>query len=518
MPNGPWRSLFSWATLVSGILAVSIWSVVWGWLSGVVFVLLLYAHEAGHVLAAVWRKVPVRRAPVFIPGLGAFVLLDPSPSLVNRLVISFGGPLAGVLAALEVNRAGFQWGLLDVAYAGEIALWLNIINLAPLQPLDGGNIVAITGWIGLLPALIATLAIILWAPDPFFLALATLGLYLGLRTARHGEKIHWYTSLAVLAIYILFIILFILLAVLFSEHLHFVGSRPAGLLVGMDTAIQIFLVWLMTGGLALEWLKRHPSGFGIRYPILLLLGWPVYLLASPALLFPVTILALESLGLPVFGWNRQFLHRLSRNGNPAAGYTIAMAYEYFRRTGRPERAEAILADYLPEINAAGGEAALQCGDYLRATGFQTLAIPLLRLAVETGKISPEKRSLAANNLAWVLYRAGRAAEAEPFALIAVAGNSSHPASLGTLGCVQLALMRPDEAEKTLRKSLQNGNHVGTRAALAQAIAALGRYAEAAGLMAEVLKYKGRWPEDEPTREELRLLAEKWAREASKPAT
>ena len=40
--------------------------------------MLLYLHEIGHVLAAHWRRVTVLRAPLFIPGLGAFVLISPA--------------------------------------------------------------------------------------------------------------------------------------------------------------------------------------------------------------------------------------------------------------------------------------------------------------------------------------------------------------------------------------------------------------------------------------------------------
>ena len=89
------EAFLSPTTLISGVLAVAVWSLEWQWLVGVFVVLLLYAHEIGHVLAAFWRGVQVKKAPVFLPGFGAFVETAPGTSAWDDAWISLGGPLFG---------------------------------------------------------------------------------------------------------------------------------------------------------------------------------------------------------------------------------------------------------------------------------------------------------------------------------------------------------------------------------------------------------------------------------------
>jgi Zn-dependent protease len=111
-----------------------------GWSFGLGFVLLLFIHEMGH--AVVIRKHGLRSGwPLFIPGLGAMIALkDTPPSREVDAEISLGGPLWGtvasfaVLSVFFVTRSEF-W--LALGYSG---LFLNMFNLTPVRPLDGGAI------------------------------------------------------------------------------------------------------------------------------------------------------------------------------------------------------------------------------------------------------------------------------------------------------------------------------------------------------------------------------------------
>src|SRR5205823_10797701 len=63
-----------------GTMLFSIWAyaVFFGWRFAVGFVLLMFVHECGHLIVAKKFGLPVS-APVFIPFMGAFILLKDQP-------------------------------------------------------------------------------------------------------------------------------------------------------------------------------------------------------------------------------------------------------------------------------------------------------------------------------------------------------------------------------------------------------------------------------------------------------
>lgn len=111
-----------------------------GWTFGVGFVLLILVHELGHGYAM--RRHGVHAGwPVFIPFIGAMIAMRGTPR--DRDVeahIAYGGPLAGAAASLATAGAGLLLDsrlLLALAYSG---FFLNLFNLTPMSPLDGGRI------------------------------------------------------------------------------------------------------------------------------------------------------------------------------------------------------------------------------------------------------------------------------------------------------------------------------------------------------------------------------------------
>lgn len=118
------------------------------------FVLLLFAHEFGHVIAS--RVVGLRTSPpIFIPFLGAMIHLKRQPINAKMTAnIAIGGPAMGAISALVCITFYFwtdQRLYLILAY---VACILNLFNLIPSEPLDGGKIVVAISpylyWIGTL--------------------------------------------------------------------------------------------------------------------------------------------------------------------------------------------------------------------------------------------------------------------------------------------------------------------------------------------------------------------------------
>jgi Zn-dependent protease len=134
----------------SMLVTIGVYAMVWGWKFAVGFVLLLMLHECGHLIVA--KKFGLKvSAPMFIPFVGAFILLKEAPrNAWMEACVGIGGPMFGSLAALLCHAAGIHFGaplLIALAWSG---YFLNLFNLAPVGMLDGGRIVtALSPWLWL---------------------------------------------------------------------------------------------------------------------------------------------------------------------------------------------------------------------------------------------------------------------------------------------------------------------------------------------------------------------------------
>ncbi|HLI95817.1 MAG TPA: site-2 protease family protein [Candidatus Baltobacteraceae bacterium] len=127
----------------AGSFLASVWfyALFWGWKFGLVFVILIAVHEFGHWFTMRFYGVP-SSLPFFIPGMGALVNMTGRPaSAFHESLIALAGPLIGGLGSAVCAYVGFTthesfW--LAAAYLGML---INLFNLAPVMPLDGGRIV-----------------------------------------------------------------------------------------------------------------------------------------------------------------------------------------------------------------------------------------------------------------------------------------------------------------------------------------------------------------------------------------
>jgi Zn-dependent protease len=156
-------------TSLSMVVSVGAYSLLWGWKFALGFVLLLFVHEAGHALEAKRQGLPVS-APVFIPFLGAAILLKENPQNAWREAqIALAGPIVGSLGAAAVwwyGEATNNELLIAVAFTG---FFLNLFNLLPIVPLDGGRAVAALHPAFWLVGLIGLAALTLVAPNPILI-------------------------------------------------------------------------------------------------------------------------------------------------------------------------------------------------------------------------------------------------------------------------------------------------------------------------------------------------------------
>jgi Zn-dependent protease len=154
-------------------LTIGVYAMMWGVWFAVGFVLLIFVHECGHLLAA--RRLGLKvGAPVFIPFMGAFIALKEAPrNAWIEAQVGIGGPMLGTLGAgicevLHLATGNPMFGAL--AYTG---FFLNLFNLMPVGFLDGGRIVtALSPWLWVIG--FAVLAVLTLMHPNFILILILL--------------------------------------------------------------------------------------------------------------------------------------------------------------------------------------------------------------------------------------------------------------------------------------------------------------------------------------------------------
>ena len=129
-------------TAGTAIVSVAAYSLWFGWTFALGFVVLLFVHEMGHVLQL--RREGIKAsAPMFIPFLGAVVMMRQMPDdALAEARVGLAGPVLGTLGAgvcLAIGEATGSDFFLALAYIG---FFLNLFNLLPIVPLDGGRAMA----------------------------------------------------------------------------------------------------------------------------------------------------------------------------------------------------------------------------------------------------------------------------------------------------------------------------------------------------------------------------------------
>ncbi|MEL7505164.1 MAG: site-2 protease family protein [Cyanobacteria bacterium J06554_6] len=109
----------------------------------VIFLLVLLLHEGGHLPAM--RLSGYQQAGIlFIPFLGALATARKSDaSLSEKVWISLAGPLPGIAIALVLSIGVSQGWIGQSSWVGEavtVLIGLNLFNLLPIYPLDGGQV------------------------------------------------------------------------------------------------------------------------------------------------------------------------------------------------------------------------------------------------------------------------------------------------------------------------------------------------------------------------------------------
>lgn len=129
------------------LISVWVYSFLFGWRFSVGFVVLIFVHEMGHIIAAKWLRMPVS-APIFIPFIGAYINMKQNPrDAWTEALMAYGGPLAGGAGAWACWALALYFQAPWLMAVASTAFVLNLFNLIPAPPLDGGRIsAAVSPW------------------------------------------------------------------------------------------------------------------------------------------------------------------------------------------------------------------------------------------------------------------------------------------------------------------------------------------------------------------------------------
>jgi Zn-dependent protease len=181
----PKLKLFS--TSASMLVSIAAYQLIFGWLFSVGFVLLLLLHELGHVFQL--RREGIKAsAPMFIPFLGAVISAKSMGDDAGAEArVGLAGPILGSIATLVPLGIWLATGSHFWQALAFIGFFLNLFNLLPILPLDGGRaMAALSPWVWLV-GLAGLLAMVFFFPSPIVLLILLFG---GMESWRRWKERH----------------------------------------------------------------------------------------------------------------------------------------------------------------------------------------------------------------------------------------------------------------------------------------------------------------------------------------
>jgi Zn-dependent protease len=165
--------------LTFGSMAVSVlaYGLLFGYTFALGFVVLLLLHEMGHVVQL--RREGIKAsAPVFIPFLGAVIA---SKSLGKDAAaearVGLAGPVAGSIATLVPLGIWLATGSEFWRALAYLGFFLNLFNLLPVVPLDGGRAMAALSPAVWIAGLVGLVALAIFYPSPIIVLILVFGGY-----------------------------------------------------------------------------------------------------------------------------------------------------------------------------------------------------------------------------------------------------------------------------------------------------------------------------------------------------
>jgi Zn-dependent protease len=163
------------STSATMLVSIAAYALLWGFPFALGFVLLLLLHEMGHVIQ-LRREGVEASAPMFIPFLGAVISAKSmGDDAAAEARVGLAGPILGTIATLVPLAIWLATGEEFWQALAFIGFFLNLFNLLPVLPLDGGRAMAALSpwawWLGYAGLVGLTFAF----PNPIMLLILLFG-------------------------------------------------------------------------------------------------------------------------------------------------------------------------------------------------------------------------------------------------------------------------------------------------------------------------------------------------------
>ena len=171
-------------TSASMLVSIGAYTLIWGWKFALGFVLLLLIHEMGHVIQ-LRREGIEASAPMFIPFLGAAIAAKSlGKDAAAEARVGLAGPILGSLGCLVPVGLYLLTGDDLFRALAFVGFFLNLFNLLPVLPLDGGRaMAALTPWMWIV-GFAALIVLTFVFPNPIMLLILLFG---GMETWRRWK-------------------------------------------------------------------------------------------------------------------------------------------------------------------------------------------------------------------------------------------------------------------------------------------------------------------------------------------
>jgi Zn-dependent protease len=135
-------------SFLSMFIMLGIYTVVFGPLFAVIVVTLLFIHEAGHFVFMKYMGLEPKLG-LFIPFVGAYTSMGKMPpDEASHAWVAIGGPLVGGVSSVIFFYLGVTAHIPALMAAGATGCLLNLFQLIPVKPFDGGFILgAVNKWL-----------------------------------------------------------------------------------------------------------------------------------------------------------------------------------------------------------------------------------------------------------------------------------------------------------------------------------------------------------------------------------
>lgn len=177
------------STVISMFISLGVYAMIYGWKFGVAIVYVIFIHEMGHLVAMKIKKIPASPA-IFIPFVGAMISVKGEiKDAKTEAFIAYGGPLAGLISILPAIPLYILTE--DPLYALIIYLgaFVNLFNLLPVSPLDGGRIVTTLSTHIWALGLLVLLGLNIFMPSPIMILILIFGSITWIIRLSEGKKL-----------------------------------------------------------------------------------------------------------------------------------------------------------------------------------------------------------------------------------------------------------------------------------------------------------------------------------------